>query len=211
MYFPYLGDGGCLYPPSPRDLCHFVPEKFSQGKVKMKCRKFSIVVHNVNIQEEAYWNKVTNTLQASQVVNSIEEYPNSPGHHHLHCFVEFTNARSLQSILKLFDNFKNGHILPAPDESKTPGRIQVDPMKGSFQEATAYLTEGQSKKDKLFGNVNISRPNELTCSMCSRVQHKLFFYTFGSAHLCAKCHGVLTGGEWALTAPQISKLFSQEK
>ena len=177
----------------------------------MKCRKFSIVVHNVNHQEEDYWAKVANSLKASQVVISIEEYPNSPGHYHLHVFVEFINPRSYQSLLNLFESFKNGHILPAPDQSKTPGRIQVDPMKGSFQEATAYLTEGQSKKDKLFGNVKTLRPNECTCSMCSRVQHKLFFYNYGSTYLCAKCNGILTddGGEWCLDARQISRLFSQ--
>jgi len=175
----------------------------------MKCRKFSIVIHNVNIQDEPYWANVTKTLQASQVVISIEEYPNSPGHHHLHIFVEFVHARSFQSLLKLFENFKIGHILPAPDESKTPGRIQIDPMKGSFKEATAYLTEGQSKKEKLFGNVVSIKPNELQCNMCDRTQHKLFMYKYNSVILCCKCYGILTDpdGEWRLSAPQIYKLF----
>jgi cytochrome c553 len=134
-----------------------------------KHRKYTVTIHNVNKDDTIYWhNAITD---ASRYVTSIEEYPEPEkvGHYHLHAFIEYTNARYFKATLKLFENLKRGHIVPAPDAEKTPGRVQLDAMKGSFDQAIAYLTEGQSSKDKKFGQVQDSAP--ALCAMCHTRPH----------------------------------------
>jgi len=70
----------------------------------------------------------------------------------------------------------------------TPGRVQVDVMKGTFDEATAYLTQGLSKKEKKFGEVKDDKPLEGTCSLCNRVHHRIFLRSYTDATLCLDCH-----------------------
>ena len=157
----------------------------------MRSRQFSIVVHNVALGSEVYWTTTTNTMTPTRLVLSIEEYPNSPGHYHIHVFIQFKNARTLISIISAFDKFKIGHIIPAPIADKVSGRVQVDPMKGSFDQATAYLTAGKSKKDdKLFGNVISSQKDHYNCIVCKQSHHWAFtkYQFIGSKDcLCNKC------------------------
>ena len=173
-----------------------------------KFRKFSLVIHNVNPQEDQYWSKVIGTLSAKKAVHSIEPYPEHPDHYHIHIFVEFANPRSFHQILHLFEQFKNNHILPAPDKTKTPGRVQCDPMRGSFEEATAYLTEGQSKKDKLFGVPKTVNKNCSKCDFCQNITPNLFIHKRDGFTMCSRCNNVLYNISWFDTRIEYTRVHS---
>jgi len=131
-----------------------------------KQRTYSVVIHNVHPQDAKYWSDFCNKLDTTKCIHSIEEYPESPGHHHIHIFIEFKNARHFKPTLKLFQSYEKTKVYPTPIQGMVPGRVQVDSMKGTFEQATAYLTKGLSKKDKNFGEVI---HNERTkCTRCKK-------------------------------------------
>lgn len=111
-----------------------------------KIRQFSIVLHNVletsKPSVEAYclsMNPITHVI-------AYERYPDQDGFH-CHIFIKFRNQRAFKSILKSFETFSKTILAPKPEgEERSWGRVQVDQMRGTFEQATAYLTN--PKKDK---------------------------------------------------------------
>lgn len=116
----------------------------------MKHRQFSIVFHNVD-QEKAQDKLSEYVAKAKEYVMSVEPYPESDGHH-AHLFIQFTNQRSFFSVLKELEQLKKKFVLPRPEGCKTDwGRVQLDPMRGRFDQCRAYLN-GETK-DKPTGEV----------------------------------------------------------
>lgn len=114
-----------------------------------KSRQFSVVIHNVrpdaSPQAVEYCQKNTR-----QFVQAVEAYPKPPGHH-LHLFLQYPNQRSKRSVLKEFEKWKPAVLDPAPvikyDDNGiplTPGRVQIDQMRGRFSHCHAYLN-GETK------------------------------------------------------------------
>lgn len=115
-----------------------------------KYRQYSIVIHNVRKdclpQAVEYCKKNT-----SQNVQAVEAYPSPPGYH-LHMFVQYPNQRRKRAVLKELEKWKSAVLDPAPvvkyddkGNALTPGRVQLDPMRGRFHHCEAYL-RGETKE-----------------------------------------------------------------
>ena len=116
----------------------------------MKHRQFSIVIHNV--QEEKTQDILKQYVsKAKEYVMSVEPYPEGNGFH-LHLFIQYTNQRSFFSVLRELETLKKKFVAPRPDDCKGDwGRVQLDPMRGRFSQAEAYL-KGDTK-DKPIGEI----------------------------------------------------------
>jgi hypothetical protein len=161
----------------------------------MKHRQYSIVFHNVDKQ------KCQDTLKqyvakAKEYVMSVEPYPQGEGFH-CHLFIQYGNQRSFFSVLKELEILKKKIICPKPENVQGDwGRVQLDPMRGRFSQANAYL-QGETK-DKPIGEVlsGVVKP-------CFR-RHR-FTGTIGDykqiEEFCVRCHsstcwGCCPGCRW---------------
>lgn len=114
-----------------------------------KYRQFTIVIHNVRseIQDEVK----EYAQKAKEYVMSVEPYPESDGYH-LHLFIQYPNTRSFKSVLTEIQRFAKSVTTERPaGEDRDWGRVQVDVMRGKFQQAHDYL-KGVTK-DKPTGEV----------------------------------------------------------
>jgi hypothetical protein len=120
----------------------------------MKHRQYSIVFHNV--QEEKSQETIRQYVaKAKEYVMSCEPYPEGEGFH-LHLFIQYPNQRSFFSVLKELENIKKKFLAPKPPGQQGDwGRVQLDPMRGRFDQANAYL-QGQTK-DKPTGEVQAGK------------------------------------------------------
>lgn len=133
-----------------------------------KFRKFCVVFHNV--REDCKPHVEAAFQQCSRLVLGVEPYPHQDGFH-LHMFIDFGNPRSFKSVLDLMINVSKGIIVPRPAGTEGDwGRVQVDSMRGSWDQAVAYLVSPNKDKPldpsvrtldlqkiKLFENFMISR------------------------------------------------------
>jgi len=111
-----------------------------------KFRQFSIVLHNVSSTSKPIVEDYVSSLSPTNSVVALEPYPDQDGFH-IHIFLKFTNSRSFKSVLNLFKTFAPTVHAPKPEgEERSWGRVQVDQMRGTFEQAVAYLTV--PKKDK---------------------------------------------------------------
>ncbi len=109
-------------------------------------RQFSIVLHNVLESSKPSAESFVQSLNPSSSVVAIEPYPDQDGFH-LHIFIKFHNQRAFKSVLTMFELFSITIVAPKPEgEERSWGRVQVDQMRGTFEQATSYLTN--PKKDK---------------------------------------------------------------
>lgn len=154
-------------------------------------RGFSVVVHNVYQTDKSYWVDTVNKLKYDRSVVSVEEYPESPGQFHCHIFTQHKNPCSKMKLLDYLQQAQKGHIderVPAP-EGKTLGRIQVDPLRGTIEQATAYLTQSTTKKDKVCDVAPVAfNKRHITCSCGYKNISQYMKYDFpGGKGLCYKC------------------------
>lgn len=116
----------------------------------MKHRQYSIVFHNVE-KEKSQDILKQYVAKAKEYVLSVEPYPQGEGFH-AHLFIQYGNQRSFFSVLKELEILKKKMVCPGPDDCKGDwGRVQLDPMRGRFSQAEAYLN-GETK-DKPIGEV----------------------------------------------------------
>jgi hypothetical protein len=109
------------------------------------------VIHNVD-QEKTQDIVSKYVKEAKEYVMSIEPYPQGDGYH-LHLFIQYRNQRSFKSVLKELQNLSEKIISPRPDgETRAWGRVQLDIMRGTFQDCVKYL-QGETK-DKPTGDVS---------------------------------------------------------
>lgn len=142
-----------------------------------KSRQFSIVLHNVKSDSKGQVDSYVSSLQPLQSVSALEPYNDQEGHH-VHIFLRFSNPRSFKSVLNMFQNFSTSIVAPRPEgEERSWGRVQVDQMRGSFDQATNYLTS-PNKVKALDPSVTVTkRPNPLQDSYNRTVaQHLRRFY-----------------------------------
>lgn len=119
-----------------------------------KYRQFCIVIHNVREDIKPQVESYFASLCYEKFLQAIEPYPTSDGFH-LHVFVKFRNARRFTSILKLLQQFSKNIVAPKPEGCETAwGRVQVDQMYGSFEQATAYL-KGETKDKPVDSEVQV--------------------------------------------------------
>jgi hypothetical protein len=116
----------------------------------MKFRQYSIVFHNVD-KQKCYQVLGQYVKEAKEYVVSVEAYPQGDGSH-AHLFIQYKNQRSFKSVLKELEVLKKKFIVPRPPgEERDWGRVQLDVMRGRFNQAEAYLN-GETK-DKPTGEV----------------------------------------------------------
>lgn len=109
-----------------------------------KFRKYCVVFHNV--REDCKPQLEAAFPQSSRIVIGVEPYPHQNGHH-AHMFIDFGNPRSFKNILEIMINISKGIIVPRPAGAEGDwGRVQVDSMRGSWDQAVAYLVS--PNKDK---------------------------------------------------------------
>jgi len=116
----------------------------------MKYRQFCIVIHNVkeNIQHIVEQHNVQKT---KEMLMSVEPNPKGDGFH-LHLFIQYPNQRSFKSVLNEYNKLAKRLTMPKPiGEERAWGRVQVDVMRGRFDQANDYL-QGATK-DKPTGEV----------------------------------------------------------
>jgi len=126
-----------------------------------KIRQFSIVLHNVLESSKPSVESFVQSMNPTSHVIAFEPYPDQDGFH-CHIFVKFANPRAFKSVLNSFETFSKSILAPKPEgEERSWGRVQVDQMRGTFEQATAYLTN--PKKDKpVDPNVTLHvKPNPL--------------------------------------------------
>lgn len=115
-----------------------------------KYRKYNIVFHNVD-QEKCQETLVSYGKKAKEYVMSVEPYPQGNGFHS-HLSVEYPNQRSFKSVLKEADKLKISFVVTRPEgETRDWGRVQLEPMRGTFEDNENYLL-GMTK-DKPLGEV----------------------------------------------------------
>jgi len=142
-----------------------------------KYRGFSIVISNVFFADKLYWENVISRLKYDQVVVSVEEYPKAPGQFHCHIFTHHKNACSKMKCLQFLQQNQIGHIdqSKAAPEGSVLGRIQIDPRRGTMEEATAYLTQELTKKDKVCGTPVAHNNRFIKCLYCEYKNFPVFF------------------------------------
>lgn len=109
-----------------------------------RARQFSIVFHNVKDDCKPAVERFFSDAQKRIV--ALEPYPEQHGYH-IHVFVQYTNQRYFKSMLAACERFKS-HIVSEkpPTETRDWGRVQVDVMRGSFEQAHKYLTAPDKDK-----------------------------------------------------------------
>lgn len=114
-----------------------------------KHRQYSIVFQNVDKSSQPKVHQYA--TQAKKFVMSVEPNPQGDGYH-AHLYIQYKNPRNFKAVLAELERFKTRIVVPKPaDESRDWGRVQVDVMRGSFDQATSYL-KGETK-DKPLGEV----------------------------------------------------------
>lgn len=112
-----------------------------------RIRQFSIVFHNVKHDSKLSVENYFTALSPTKLLVAMEPYPQEEGFH-IHVFVSFGNPRSFKSVLASCESFSKKIVSPRPEgEERSWGRVQVDQMRGTFEQATAYLTVPQKKKE----------------------------------------------------------------
>lgn len=119
-----------------------------------RIRQFSLVFHNVKDDckesAEAYFKD----LGYEKFLQALEPYPESEGYH-LHVFVTFKNPRRFKGFIKQLEQFSKNIVAPKPEGCETAwGRVQVDQMYGSFDQATAYL-RGETKDKPVDSDIEV--------------------------------------------------------
>lgn len=161
-----------------------------------KYRKFSLVFHNVRDEFKEVATKYFGG--AKRVVLALEPYndPTSPGKH-LHVFLEYQNPISWGSMKSRCENLVKNMIVDKPEGIEgSIGRVQVDQMRGSFNDAVAYLVAPD--KDKIVdpdGIVQIAGLGKYQ-RKCIRCNMVFDLYSVDHHHdymdsktgLCVKCN-----------------------
>lgn len=144
-----------------------------------KVRQLTIVIHQAKADDQDYWYNAVRTYDPppEKFVVSVEPYNDKPGHH-CHIFVVFKNTVSWSRLLKTIQDKQEGHIenrFPAPP-GKSLGHVKMKKMMGTLAQATAYLTQETTSKDKVCG-IPKQYKNGITCTACSQVLPLWMMYT----------------------------------
>lgn len=97
------------------------------------------------------------------------------GYGHIHLFVTFKNARYFFATLNRLKDFTADHLIgPKPSGCTGEwGRVELDTMKGSYEEAIAY-GKGLTKDKPTDANITDYRgvqKDHIRCDVCQREYH----------------------------------------
>lgn len=154
-----------------------------------KYRKYNIVFQNVNPEKcQPILENYVKTVK--EYTMSIEPNPKSDGFH-AHLSVEFKNQRRFKAVLKELEKLKVSFIARRPTEGEFAtkgdwGRVQLDRMRGTFQQNTNYLLG--ATKDKPLGEVKSGKkyPGEIIQRILADAMNR--FYENLVDHIPQICH-----------------------
>lgn len=132
-------------------------------------RKWCIVIHNVrDLPEEIKASFKT----AIRLAYSVEPYNHQTGNH-VYIFAEFKNPRYKHALLKDMNVLSSSLRDPEASGEGSIGRVQLEQMRGNFDQAMKYLVDPD--KDKKLGEAElIDRTAEREAS--DLVEHWSFFW-----------------------------------
>jgi len=159
--------------------------------IPAKNRNYSVVIHQAKAEDQEYWYNIVRTYNPvpSEFVVSVEPYNDKPGYH-VHIFVIFKNCISWFKLLKMLQDRQIGHICnkhPQPP-GKILGHIKLKQMVGTMAQATAYLTQDLTQKDKVCGKPKVFK-NGIKCTNCKDVFPLYYMETnsYRKTGLCKPC------------------------
>jgi len=133
-----------------------------------KLRNFSIVFHNVKDGSKTIVEKIFSNAQ--KIVLAQEPYPEDNSQYHLHVFLALANPRTFKSVLNQCEDIAQKIKTIKPEgETRDWGRVQVDKMKGTFEQATAYLSNSGKKNKPIDEELIVRTKKSRTCDTCSKV------------------------------------------
>lgn len=154
-----------------------------------RSRGYAITIHNVFKNDEQFWAQLATKLNGVESVCSLEPYPDHPGYH-FHIFIKFKNPQYKFALLNTIQMAQGDvHIDTLSDPSPgMKGRVHLEIMRGTMKQATAYLTQDLTKKDKTCGNPIIQQFN-YKCNTCEyRGQNRDWFeHTHVVGQTCYRC------------------------
>lgn len=156
-----------------------------------RVRQFTIVFHNVKDDCKPQVTSYFSTLGYEKFVSALEPYPQSDGYH-IHVFVKFKNPRRFTPFLEEMKRLAKQIVADKPTDCETDwGRVQLDRMYGTFEQATAYL-QGATKDKPLDPEVEL-KDKKKEAAMEKYLQavqeyHKVYYYFQAGKYLSV--------GEW---------------
>lgn len=134
-------------------------------------RQFSIVFHNVQADSKKKTQDFFQAMKTTKLLVAIEKNPGSDGYH-THAFMSFENPRQFTAMLKQCQKHAQTIIEPKPENCTTDwGRVQVDQMYGTFEQATAYL-RGETKDkpvDEQVELIETPAKGQIKCDVCQKI------------------------------------------
>lgn len=158
-----------------------------------RARAYAITIHNVYQTDESFWAQLAKNLNGLESVCSLEPYPDHAGYH-FHIFIRFKNPQSKFALLSTIQSAQGDvHIDDSSDSTEgMKGRVHIEVMRGTMSQATAYLTQDLTKKDKPCGVPILVKKDifELKCSSCEFRGMNLDWFqenSSGGRQLCHNC------------------------
>lgn len=154
-----------------------------------KVRGFSIVIHNVREDCRSLLEAFARGLSPKQSIVAVEKYPEQEGFH-AHMFIQFSTPRSFKSMLSKAQDFSTKVVLSCPEgETRAWGRVECDQLRGSFEQATAYLV-APAKEKHIDPQAKPMKKSDRRCDCCGVVSHFLNMgadYPDGKSGRCRLC------------------------
>ena len=114
-----------------------------------RSRKYVSVVHNITLGNKTkIITKIGETYPLLYYALAEEEYSaaKDAGKHHMHLQLQFQNPVSKTKLLKLLEKIVPRDTSIDEQTLSKKGRIQIDIMRGTIEQATQYLIDPKKKK-----------------------------------------------------------------
>lgn len=183
--------GGLFIPPRVKVCQNTLKDLTLIIYIMSRIRSFSIVFHNVKDDAKSSVENHFKSNNPKEILVSMEPYPESEGHH-IHVFVCFKNAHFFTKMLESCILLSTKLVAPRPDDITGDwGRVQVDKMRGTFKEATAYLTNPVKDKE-CDPEVTHHKADVISCDICGcqapAILMRCQFADDMTVGRCHKCH-----------------------
>lgn len=153
-----------------------------------RVRGFSIVFHNVKNDSKSPVEAHFKNTKPAELLVALEPYPKGEGFH-IHVYVSYKNPRFFDKTLSSCIELSKNIIQPRPEgEVRDWGRVEVDRMRGTFKEATAYLTNPKKEKE-CDPEVTHTKADEVECDICGcRAPAPFMRCQFADDLTMGRCH-----------------------
>jgi len=124
--------------------------------VNPRYRKWCCVIHNVLDLPAQIKSTFSDCVRLAY---SVEPYNHQEGNH-VHIFVEYKNPHYKHALLKVCNTLSESIRDPSASGEGLIGRVQLDKMRGNFEQAMKYLVNPD--KDKKLGHAELLDREEET-------------------------------------------------